>query len=25
VVNERYGVRISEVTRPDEKIGARRE
>ena len=21
VVNERYGVRISEVTRPDEKIG----
>ena len=25
VVNERYGVRISEVTRPDEIIGARRE
>ena len=25
VVNERYGVRISEVTRPDEKIGERRE
>ena len=25
VVNERYGVRISEVTRPDEKIGDRRE
>lgn len=25
VVNERYGIRISEVTRPDEKIGARRE
>ena len=25
VVNERYGVRISEVTRPDEKIGQRRE
>ena len=25
VVNERYGGRISEVTRPDEKIGARRE
>ena len=25
VVNARYGVRISEVTRPDEKIGARRE
>ena len=23
VVNERYGVRISEVTRPDEKIGDR--
>ena len=25
VVNERYGVRISEVTRPDEKVGERRE
>ena len=25
VVNERYGVRISEVTLPDEKIGERRE
>ncbi len=25
VVNERYGVRISEVTRPEEKIGERRE
>ena len=25
VVNERYGVRISEGTRPDEKIGERRE
>lgn len=25
VVNERYGIRISEVTRPDEKIGDRRE
>ncbi|MBC8258660.1 MAG: flagellar motor switch protein FliN [SAR324 cluster bacterium] len=25
VVNERFGVRISEVTRPDEKIGERRE
>ena len=25
VVNERYGVRISEVTRPDEKVGVRRE
>ncbi len=25
VVNERYGVRISEVTRPDEKIGDKRE
>ena len=25
VVNERYGVGISEVTRPDEKIGERRE
>ena len=25
VVNERYGGRISEVTRPDEKIGERRE
>ena len=25
VVNERYGVRISEVPRPDEKIGERRE
>ena len=25
VVNERYGVRISEVTRPDEKIGDCRE
>ena len=25
VVNERYGVRISEVTRPDERIGERRE
>ena len=25
VVNERYGVLISEVTRPDEKIGERRE
>ena len=25
VVNERYGVRVSEVTRPDEKIGERRE
>ena len=25
VVNERYGVRIREVTRPDEKIGERRE
>jgi len=25
VVNERYGVRISEVTRPDEIIGKRRE
>ncbi len=25
VVNELYGVRISEVTRPDEKIGERRE
>ena len=25
VVNERYGVRISEVTRPDGKIGERRE
>ena len=25
VVNERYGVRISEVTRPDEEIGDRRE
>ena len=25
VVNERYGVRISEVTRLDEKIGERRE
>ena len=25
VVNERYGVRISEVTRPDEKIVERRE
>ena len=25
VVNERYGVRISELTRPDEKIGERRE
>lgn len=25
VVNERYGVRISEVTRPDEKIGEHRE
>ena len=25
VVNERYGVRISEVTRPDENIGERRE
>jgi flagellar motor switch protein FliN/FliY len=25
VVNERYGIRISEVTRPDEKIGDKRE
>ena len=25
VVNERYGVRISEVTRADEKVGERRE
>ena len=25
VVTERYGVRISEVTRPEEKIGERRE
>ena len=25
VGNERYGVRISEVTRPEEKIGERRE
>ncbi len=25
VVNENYGVRISEVTRPDEKIGERRD
>lgn len=25
VVNENYGVRISEVTRPDEKIGDRRD
>jgi hypothetical protein len=25
VVNENYGVRISEVTRPDEKVGDRRE
>ena len=25
VVNERYGIRISEVTRPDERIGDRRE
>ena len=25
VVNERYGVRISEVTRPEEKIGGRKE
>ena len=25
VVNERYGFRISEVTRPEEKIGDRRE
>ncbi len=25
VVNERYGVRISEGTRPEEKIGERRE
>jgi len=25
VVNEHYGVRISEVTRPDEKVGERRE
>ena len=25
VVNERYGVRICEVTRPDEKVGERRE
>ena len=25
VVNERYGVRICEVTRPEEKIGERRE
>ena len=25
VVNERYGVRISEETRPEEKIGERRE
>ena len=25
VVNERYGVRISEVTRPEDKIGERRE
>ena len=25
VVNERYGVRISEVTRPEEEIGERRE
>lgn len=25
VVNERYGVRISEVTRPEEKVGGRRE
>jgi len=23
VINERYGVRISEVTRPDEQIGAK--
>ena len=25
VVNERYGVRISEVTRPEEKIGERKQ
>ena len=25
VVNERYGVRISDVTRPDDKVGERRE
>ena len=24
VVNERYGIRISEVSRPDEKLGGRR-
>ena len=24
VVNERYGIRISEVTRPEEKVGATR-